>query len=150
MILSKATAILIRAAMHATTILGSGVGVAKMVALFQNDLEPTPETLLADLTLANFDGYAALAMEESIANSGTNPLTGNHIVTVKEPVGGIQFETSGVTNLPQTIYGCALLNDTETAIVGIQRFETPIVLTEANQIINIPSLSTEFSGDDFI
>jgi len=150
MILNEGTIESIAGAMAATTILGSAAAAPKYLRLFKNDIEPDPTTLIGDITDADFDGYADVAVEEAIATIGIDALTGNRRVVVLQAAGGSVFQVSGgVTNLPQTIYGWALLNNAKTAIVGIERFETPIVLANIDDMLTIDNVSVGFEDIAF-
>lgn len=69
------------------------------IRLFQNDLDPTPSTVLGDLTEATYTGYAMIAV--AAWNAGyTEPTTGRG--TIVTPLAQFQPTGSAVTNL---IYG---------------------------------------------
>jgi len=101
--------------------------------LFQNNLVPTPATVIGDLTPCNFDGYAPLAKDAASPSVATDPATGDKIVRIPDPAGGWTWLTTGVTNLPQTVYGYALTDGTGADLYGVTLFDTPVVLTGAGQ-----------------
>ena len=99
------------------------------------------ETLVAgDLTEADFDGYAAIAGATGAQQCGIDPNTGDQIVTIKPPAGGYRWETTGITHLPETIYGFALVDTTKATLLAATLFDTPITLTESGQEITLPSV----------
>lgn len=112
---------------------------ANVIALVQSNTTYSPTLVAADLELADFDGSTEIAGATGAQLSGTDPATGDQIVTIKEPAGGWRWETTGVTNLPQTIYGFALLNEAKTTLYGYERLATPVTLTAADQVIDIGS-----------
>jgi len=103
------------------------------VILFKDPITPTPATVVGDLTPADFDGYAPLAKAASGPVVTTDPDTGDKLIRIPDPAGGWNWVTSGVTNLPQTIYGYALTDNTGADLYGIHVFDTPITLTAAGQ-----------------
>lgn len=107
------------------------------VILFVNDLAITEDTVLADLTLATFDGYADKAAGASPFAVGVDPVTGDQIITINEPAGGWRWETTGLTNLPQTIFGYALANGAVNLIHAAQLLNEPIPLTVVGEEVNL-------------
>lgn len=106
------------------------------------------ETGLApgDLTFADFDGSTGkpVTVAEDM-QVGFDPLTGEQVITINEPVGGWRWEVTGLTNLPQTVYGYALLTNASAAVIGVKTLPTPIPLTEVGQEINLGSLTFRVS-----
>jgi len=136
MIPSKATRLTLGTSLGAHTTVFPVAGTEVM--LFTNNITPTENTVIGDLTEATFDGYARLDAEAPPMASGIDPLTGDQRVTVNEPAGGWRWETSGVTDLPQTIYGFAVVSGGVSR--GIELLAEPIVLEEADQEVNLGSV----------
>lgn len=100
----------------------------------------TPNLVLADLTLADFDGSTPIA-QDAVPSTYTDPLTGDSVIALTAPAGGFQWVTSGVTNLPQTIYGYALTDAAGTTLVAVtDPLTTPIPLTATGQGIDAGEL----------
>lgn len=96
----------------------------------------SPDMALADLTLADFDGSTPIA-QSAVPSTYTDPLTGDAIIAITAPAGGFQWVTSGVTNLPQSIYGYALTNAAGSVLVAVtDPLTTPLPLTETGQGID--------------
>ena len=114
---------------------------ANKIALIKANFTPQENLIVADLTLADFDGSTPLEGATGTQQAGIAPLSGQQVVTIIEPVGGWRWETTGVTNLPQTIYGYALLNDAGTVLLGVAKLPTAIPLTAAGQEINLGAVS---------
>lgn len=88
------------------------------VILFVNDLTPGPTTVLADLTIATFDGYANIV---GVTWSGPF-LSGSGIAEI---IGsGAYFAATGST-LSQIAYGYALVDSGVTSLKVAARFDTP-------------------------
>ena len=83
---------------------------ANVMALVMNNIAPSESIVLADLTLATFDGATPLAIGLGTQAEGLDPATSDALIDFKNPVGGFRWETTGITNLPQTIYAYAVLN----------------------------------------
>jgi len=128
-------------AADATTI---GPVVANKVHLFINELTPTENTVVGDLTVATFTGNAAKATGAAPMLAAFDPATDEQIVTLKEPAGGWFWETADAVNLPQTIYGAALIDNAGTGLLGIEMLDEPITLTGAGQQIDLGSLTFRF------
>jgi len=110
------------------------------VYLSKTAFTPSPALLTTDFTPADFDGYASKNPTAGVQTAGYDPVTGEQLIQMKEPVGGFAWITTGVTNLPQTIYGAVLLDAAEGDVLGSQTFDTPLVLTGVGQIVNLGSL----------
>lgn len=78
--------------------------------------------VMGDLVEADFDGYAALHAASAATQVFIDPVTGKWTLQVREPAGGWHWATSGLTNLPQTIYGFGLADAAGTVLWGVHRF----------------------------
>lgn len=116
------------------------------VILLKAPFVPLPSTLIADLTLADFDGYAAIPVSSATAQVFTDPNTGEQIIQLVEPAGGWHWETTGNTNLPQTIYGFGVTNDAGTDLWGSDLLPAPIILTAAAQGVDIDQVRFRLSA----
>ncbi len=111
--------------------------------LAQNNFNPAESTTLSDITEASFDGHTAISLGASPMTEGYDPTTDASKIDLKIPAGGFRWRTTGVTNLPQTIYGYYLTDSTGAVLLASAKFSTPMVLTVVNQVIDVgaPSLS---------
>lgn len=95
--------------------------------LFQNDLVPDCDTVLADLTEADFTGYAEIVLlndldPQTCVGMIQGPHTlpdGSFALYIDEQV----FTASG-TALPNTVYG-AYVTDDDGLLVAVKRFAEP-------------------------
>jgi hypothetical protein len=110
---------------------------ANVVALVMEEFNPSEASAIGDLTLSTFDGDTPLEAELGAQAEGLDPTNNDAIITILPPVGGWRWETTGTTNLPQTIYGFALVTDAGV-LLGCETLETPITLTGVNQVIQLP------------
>lgn len=108
---------------------------ANQMALVMNEINPGEALTFADCTLATFDGSTPLLCGLGTQPTGSDPFTDAEVVSLKAPAGGFRWETTGTTNLPQTIYGYVLLNNAMDTLLAAARFDNPIVLTAADQVI---------------
>jgi len=99
--------------------------------LFQNDITPTVETVLADLVEATFDGYA------SIETAGQQPADENPEGWGQANIPEVTFNMTGAVT-PNTIYGGYLLNQAG-ALLGLFRFPNPVGMNESGDTIIIDS-----------
>jgi hypothetical protein len=125
-------------AADATTL--AQVADANLIVLFTNAITPSEDTLAADLTLADFDGSTPLAVGLAGQAEGLDPNTTDAIITIKSPVGGWRWETTGLTNLPQTINGFALTNQAGTTLFAAERLAVPITLDAVNQVVQLENV----------
>jgi len=97
---------------------------------------PGPNFTLANGTLATFDGYAPV-VAASPPQQSVDPATGQLIISLVPPVGGFYWETTGGSNLPQTIHGFVATTNGTTVPIGSELFTAPIVLSGTAQSIVI-------------
>jgi hypothetical protein len=110
---------------------------ANKIALVMANFVPGEQLIFADLTLATFDGSVPIAGVGGAQLTGEDPATGDQIVTIKEPAGSWRWVTTGVTNLPQTIYGYALINNAGNVLYATQLLPAPLTLNAVGQEINL-------------
>lgn len=110
---------------------------ANTMCLIKNAFNETENITVANLELADFDGSTPLAVGVGTQPEGLDPVSSASVVTIKPPAGGWRWEVSGETNLPQTIYGVALMNDDQTVVLATKRFENSIVLANVEQVVNL-------------
>ena len=80
---------------------------------------PGANLVVGSLTPADFAGSTALSNSSATILKYKDPATGEWLVEVPPPVGGWHWQTtSAVTNLPQTIYGWALVDNTSLILYG--------------------------------
>jgi len=108
-----------------------------LIALIQNDFTSTPNTILADLTLADFTGATPLEAGTGTQQTFIDPTTSTRILQVLEPAGGWHWQATNTTNLPQTIYGYALTSNDGLTLFATERFTTPVTLTGVGDAIDI-------------
>lgn len=114
---------------------------ANLVALVKVGFASNENTVVGDLTDADFDGYAAIEAELNAQQCGIDPLTGDSLITIIPPVGGWHWECSGLNNAPQTIYGVKLTNNDGTVLYGTYILADPITINAVGQTINLPALT---------
>jgi len=115
-----------------------GIGADLQLLLAKNAFTPSPALVMGDIVEADFTGYAAKGV--STPTWGSDPATGNRVIALPGPVGGFHWETNDAVNLPQSIFGWALFNADTGDIYDSDLLDTPVVLTAANQIVDLGSL----------
>lgn len=110
--------------------------LANHMTLVKEPIIPGESLVFADITVADFDGSTAIDVGVGTQPSAFNPGSNDLVIDLKPPAGGFRWETTGVTNLPQTIYGYVLLNNADDTILAAGVFDTPIELTAINQRVD--------------
>lgn len=108
-----------------------------VIALVMGGFTPSEALLVGDVVLATFDGSTPILVGLGTQPEGLDPNTNDSIITLLPPVGGWRFETTGTTNLPQTIFGFVLLNDALDTLLASALLPNPITLTGINQVIEL-------------
>jgi len=117
---------------------------AMIVRLIIAPFAESENLVVGDLTFADFDGSTGLDVALDDQQVGVDPVTGLQRVTLIEPLGGWRWETTGVTNLPQNVYGAALLSNASAALLAVMTLITPVTLDAVGQEINLGTLSFTF------
>lgn len=112
--------------------------LSKTAFLPNQDLAP------ADVTEADFGGYAAIPAIVGNQNVGIDPLTNERLAEMKIPAGGWRFSCTGLANCPQTIYGAYLLDDAGVQIYGSALLPEPLVIDTIAQSVEIDSVVFRF------
>jgi len=108
----------------------------------------TPAPTLADTTAADFGGYGDKGADSP--TWGFDPSTGERVLRATPPAGGWHWETTNTTNLPQTIYGYVWFNTDNDDVFASSLVPTPIVLTDANQVVDIPDPTLTINPAAFV
>jgi hypothetical protein len=124
-----------------------GAVVALGVHLAKANFAPSLNLVIADLVQADFDGYATKAAGAAPYDAYYDAVSGFYTVRIKEPAGGWNWITTGLTNLPQTIYGAYLANGAGTDLYGSMLFAEPVVLTDIDQGVGIGDLLFQWRLD---
>jgi len=107
---------------------------------------PSPSYAFDSGDEATFDGYAVKTAAAGAQQFFTDALTGERVTQMIEPAGGWHWQTTGLTNLPQTIYGVVLTNDDDTVTHGSMLFDTPVELTGVGDAIDVDQLRFTFAA----
>lgn len=122
----------IAALLGADTVTLNAASKPEMI-LVQAPFTPGIDLVAGDLTECTFDGYAPIGADTVSINPFIDPATGNWILRCPAPAGGFNWETTGITNLPQFVYGKALVNAAGTVLYGAELFPEVVELTAAGQ-----------------
>jgi len=114
--------------------------IALVMAPFTND----ENLLVGDLTFATFTGSDPIEGATGTQTTGIDPVTLAQVIEIKPPLGGYRWETTDTVNLPQTIYGYALLNNDLSTLLAVQLLDEPITLQDADQFIDVDSATLTF------
>lgn len=121
-----------------------------LMCLAKNDFTPGPGLTLTDLTQADFSGYSSRALADGAQPESLDPATGDVLVDLLPTDGNWLYETTGLTHLPQTIYGFYVTNEDGDALYCAERLETPINLIATNQSFVLPRTYLRFLNNGVI
>jgi hypothetical protein len=97
------------------------------VRLFTNNVTPTPASILADFTSANFGSYS----DQGLPTHGAPTWDGTKWLVTFD---ALNWLTSGTSNLPQTLYGYVVYASVGNAVWWAEKFTgSPPTLTVAAQ-----------------
>jgi len=102
---------------------------------------PNLDRVMADLTLGAGDGLDPLALVAGAQLESLDPLTGEFVVEIKPPAGGIRWELTADQDPAVLVYGFALGNTAMNTLYGTHSLADPITLESINQSITAPALT---------
>jgi len=117
---------------------------ANVIALISAPFTLNENLVVGDLTLATFDVSTPKAIATGDQQVGLDPATGEQKITILAPAGGFRWEVTTTDDLPQTIYGYALLTDGLAALLAAQTLPTPITLSAVTQFIDLGAVEITF------
>jgi len=114
-----------------------GVLDGAQIALYQNDVSPSPELTWANLEEADFEGYVATAVV-------WEPTYQHPIAGVATKNGGrIDFHADDPLVTPQTIYGYYLKSGAGI-LAQVVRFDEPVAISDPEDLVSVfPELRVE-------
>jgi len=107
------------------------------VSLIKEPFTPSRTLTWADVVEADFDGYAELHAASAATQVFTDPATSDNVMQARDPAGGWHWVTTGLTNLPQTIYGYVLTDSAQTDVYASALFDVPVVLNAVGQAVDV-------------
>lgn len=107
------------------------------INLFKNDVTPGHATVLADLTLADFGGYAQKNMTTPVVGAALDA-NGRAVITWDE----VTFTRTGGPD--NTIYGYYVANN-DGALLWCERFDNPVPVTADGIFIKLTPKLTDRS-----
>lgn len=113
------------------------------VGLFKNNIVPSPNTVLADLTQPEATGYALSAAPVwGSAFNGANDCKG-----ITAP--SVTFRRTNSDDDEETIYGAFLVTSDGNTLLATKRFEEPVTWAVADDVVIVqPLLSQPYSTPD--
>jgi hypothetical protein len=118
--------------------------LANKMLLIKAPFTPNENMLPANITPADFTGADPIDVPVGAQSIGIDPNSQQWVIDIKMPVGGWRWQVTALDNLPQTIYGFAMLDNGMTNIVCIETLPVPITLTAAFDYVNIGEAKTTF------
>lgn len=109
----------------------NGNKIALIAANFTYD-----ETLtIASLTFASFTGSAPLVLGTGAQNVGDDPASGEQVIALLLPAGGLRWTCTVAPVPPQTIYGYALTDNAGAVLLAVKQLPTAIAISAVGQQI---------------
>lgn len=108
------------------------------VRLIVEPFTPTAYLEVDDLTYASFDGGEPKAPDSNPQNI-TSPSTGMPGLLLREPAGGFNYVCSGTTDLPQTVYGWAVI-DSGGLLAFCDLLDEPVVISEVGDFVTLSAI----------
>lgn len=101
------------------------------IGVFQNDVYPTVNSVIGDLTISTFNGitaYTAITWGTAFLNAQSQAEVLGQLVN---------FLTTSAPTLPITAYGYAIVNADNSALFLAERFATPFIFNASGQYLGI-------------
>jgi hypothetical protein len=120
------------------------VANAVHIHLAVNAFTPGPNLLITNFVEATYPGSAAKSAGVGPQQNFVDALTGQRTVQLIEPVGGWHWVATGLTNLPQDVYGIYVTDNADLIVYGSSRFDGPIPISAIGQAIDVPQVRFTF------
>ena len=120
---------------------------AMNVHLFTNDVTPSLDMLLADLTEATFTGSTAIGAGTGTQPSNYDASDGLLTIWIKEPAGGFLWTCTVTPVAAQTVFGFYLTDNANAVLYAAQRLLQPVTISMAGQVIDIGDLTFKYRTD---
>jgi hypothetical protein len=117
---------------------------ANKIALIMAPFSLNENLAITDLTLATFATSTPIAGAAGAQAVGVDPATLDQVITIKVPAGGYRWVVTALTNLPQTIYGWALIDTAGATLIAVGQFPTPYLLQDVGQEIDLGNVTIQF------
>ena len=114
---------------------------ANKIALIAAPFTPEENMVVGDITLATFTGSTAKAGASGAQGVGTNPLTGEQVITNLAPAGGWRWVCTGAPTPPETIYGYALLDTTLATLIALAILPDPITIQAVGDEVDLGAVT---------
>lgn len=110
------------------------------VSLVISEFVPSAELIAGDLIFADFDGSDPILVPMGDQVFITDSVSGRIGIKMKEPVGGYSWVVTGVTNLPQTVWGWAVRDADSGVLLWSELLPTPIPLTVVGNLVEVTAV----------
>lgn len=99
---------------------------------------------IATLVEATFTGGGAISAGLGAQDVFTDPASGLKIIQLLEPAGGWHWDCTALTDLPQTVYGYWVSDNTDAVLYGSALLDAPLFLNAVGQGIDLPWIRFTF------
>lgn len=110
---------------------------ANKIALIVAPFTPSENLAATDLTLGSSNGLSPLAGIAGAQDVALDAITLAQQITLKPPVSGWRWVSSGVFSASIVVYGYALLDTTLATLLAVQALAEPIVIQDAGYSIDV-------------
>ena len=104
------------------------------LGLYKNDYVPVRDTELADLVRADYAGYAPVPLVRASWNVPTD------VGGVAQTFWGAGFVSFAPTSGTQTVYGYMVTDPSDSLLLWLERFPSPISISTVNPAFVLPSM----------
>lgn len=117
---------------------------ANKIALIVEAFSLTENLVFADLVLASFTGSAAKAGAAGAQQAGTDPLTGDQVITILAPAGGWRWECTVAPVTPQQVVGYCLLDNAGAVLLAAAILDNPLSVAQVGDFVDLGSVPIRF------
>jgi len=117
---------------------------ANKVALVNAAFAPNEALTIASLSFATFTGSAPIAGAAGPQGVGTDPATGDQVITILAPAGGWRYVCTVAPGAPETIFGYALTDNAGAVLLGVQLLDVPVTIHNVNDEVDLGSVPITF------
>jgi len=120
------------------------VAADNLVQLIREPFTAAETLVLADIVLADFTGSTGKIVPAGTQPVANDPATQEQVISIQPPAGGFRWETTALTNLPQTIYGYAFIDADTPQLLATAQLDTPVTLQAVGEVVDIGAVELRF------
>jgi hypothetical protein len=117
---------------------------ANEIMLLNANFALSENLTIGSLSPATFIGSTPIPGASGPQGVGTDPTSGDQLITILAPAGGWRWVCTTAPGTPETIWGFALVNHGATVLLAAELLEVPVAIANVGDEIDLGSVPITF------